>query len=213
MAGRPLPSIGFNFFGAGGRGADAATVAVPFMVDTDAPALPSSVTGGMTAMNTITVNVGTQLTPGGRELSADFLFAGGIVSAADVEDLADRWSAELAAIVDVVTSGEDPGRSPSDVPGSGVTQADLDVLAERHPGAPVWPLSALQKGLYLQSALSSGAGTDDVDVYVSQAVLRLGGDVDESRLRAAVESLVAHHRVLRSGFVQTDGGAVVAVVP
>nr|WP_237421984.1 non-ribosomal peptide synthetase [Gordonia sp. SID5947] len=156
LAGRPLPSIGFNFFGAGGRGADAEPVEVPFLVDVDAPALPSSVAGAMTAMNVVTVNVGTRVTARGRELSADFLFAGGILTADDVRDLADRWSAELAAIVEVVARGEDLGLSPSDIPGSGVTQADLDMLAERYPGAPVWPLTALQEGLYLQSALTSG---------------------------------------------------------
>ncbi|MDY6811466.1 MAG: condensation domain-containing protein, partial [Actinomycetota bacterium] len=208
LAGRALPSIGFNFFGAGGRGGAEQDLVVGFMVDPDAPALPATVSGAMAAMNVLTVNVGTRQRTHGRELSADLLYVDGILSADDVHGIAERWSAELAAIVDAVAHG-DIGPSPSDVAGTGVTQADLDRITDLHPGAAIWPLSPLQKGLYLQSALAA----DAVDVYVSQAVLRLGGEVDEGRLRSAVQGLVAHHRVLRSSYLRTDGGAVVAVIP
>ncbi|WP_289445399.1 hypothetical protein, partial [Klebsiella pneumoniae] len=67
----------------------------------------------------------------------------------DVAGIAQRWSAELAAIVDVVAHG-DVGPSPSDIAGTSVTQEDLDRITELHPGAAIWPLSPLQKGLYLQ---------------------------------------------------------------
>ncbi|NED59450.1 hypothetical protein G3I15_00775, partial [Streptomyces sp. SID10244] len=54
---------------------------------------------------------------------------------------------------------------------------------------------------------------DPVDVYVVQSILKLGGTIDISRLQSAAEALFAHHRALRSGFVRTGSGAVVAVIP
>ncbi|WP_237421985.1 non-ribosomal peptide synthetase [Gordonia sp. SID5947] len=221
LAGCPLPSIGFNFFGAGTRGTRE-EIELPFMVDSDAPSLPASVSGAMTAMNVLTVNVGTRqvsmphspgVVDGDRELVADFLFVQGILSADDAADLARRWSDELAAVVATLAEA-DPGLSPSDVPGTGVTQADLDALAQRYPGADVWPLAPLQRGLHFESEIAGhhGAGSS-VDVYVVQSILELGGEIDVARLRGAAEALFAHHRALRSGFVRTGSGAVVAVVP
>ncbi|NLE78878.1 MAG: amino acid adenylation domain-containing protein, partial [Rhodococcus sp.] len=102
------------------------------------------------------------------------------------------------------------GLSPSDVPGSGVTQHDLDGLAERFPGADVWPLTPLQRGLYFQSGL---ARDEAVDVYVTQAVVHLSGEVDAARLRRAADGLLVQHRALRSVFVRTVSGAVVTVIP
>lgn len=106
------------------------------------------------------------------------------------------------------------GLSPSDVPGTHVTQRDLDDLARTYPGSAVWPLTPLQQGLYFQAQLAAaGADAGAVDVYVTQVVLTLGGRVDGERLRGAAEQLFARHRVMRSAYLRTGGGAVVAVIP
>ncbi|NED68095.1 hypothetical protein G3I15_44895, partial [Streptomyces sp. SID10244] len=44
-------------------------------------------------------------------------------------------------------------------------------------------------------------------------MIELAGDVDVERMRSAATRLLDHHRVLRSGYVRTVEGAVVAVVP
>ncbi|WP_018177825.1 non-ribosomal peptide synthetase [Jongsikchunia kroppenstedtii] len=217
LADRPLPSIAFNYLGnrAGAASAeqatdDAAVVIPDFLPAPDAPFLPSSVSGAMPAMAALTINASVTAGPDGRSIAADFRYAEAIMSAADAADLADRWAAELTAIAEIVTAGADVGLSPSDVPGTGVTQADLDDLAVRYPGAAIWPLSPLQRGLYFQSTL---ADDQAVDVYVTQTVLRLGGAVDLDRLRTAADELLRRHRVLASGFVRPPSGAVVAVIP
>ncbi|GAB93098.1 non-ribosomal peptide synthetase, partial [Gordonia rhizosphera] len=212
LAGTALPSIGFNFLGGGARSA-ADDLDVPFLADAAAPVLPATVSGAMAAMNTLTVNVGARAVESGRELSADFMFVSSVLSADDVADIAGRWQRELTAVVEHLASAGDPGLSPSDVPGTGVTQADLDELAHRFPGADIWPLSPLQSGLHFESMLASTQHNAAVDVYVVQSILKLGGTIDLDRLRGAAQALFAEHRALRSGFVRTGSGAVVAVVP
>ncbi|EGD53199.1 non-ribosomal peptide synthetase, partial [Gordonia neofelifaecis] len=215
LANRPLPSIIFNFLGAGASGGGAASVDLPFM-SADGPAFPPSVGGAMSALAALTINSGTTVESGERRIWVDFRFPDAILEPADAENIVHRWENELAAAADLVDRGVDLGLSPSDVPGSGVTQQDLDRIADRHPGADVWPLTPLQRGLYFQSRLAAASAPDHaetVDVYVTQAVLHLGGEVDVERLRRAATELLASHRALRSSFVETASGAVVAVVP
>ncbi|EON33170.1 Non-ribosomal peptide synthetase modules-related protein [Gordonia terrae C-6] len=216
---RPLPTIAFNYLGTRGTTGRsespttpdvAAAPGTPFLPAPDAPFLPATVSDGVAAMSVLTVNASTGASPAGRVLSADLQFPAAILSPADVGDIAQRWTAELADIVRLVADGVDVGLSPADVPGAEVTQHDLDTVAERFPGAAVWALSPLQRGLYFQSQL---AGTDQLDVYVTQAVLHLDGDVDLERLRTAVVALLDHHRALKSGFVRVPSGHVVTVVP
>lgn len=229
---RPLPTIAFNYLGTRGTtgqsedpttpdGADplssvapssdaAAPAGAGFLPAPDAPFLPATVSDGVAAMSVLTVNASTGASSKGRVLSADLQFPAAILSPEDVRDIARRWTAELADVVRLVTDGVDVGRSPSDVPGAEVTQHDLDVVAQRFPGAQVWALSPLQRGLYFQSQL---AGTDELDVYVTQAVLHLEGEVDLERLRTAMVALLDHHRTLKSGFVRVPSGHVVTVVP
>ncbi|PKZ63888.1 non-ribosomal peptide synthetase, partial [Gordonia terrae] len=162
----------------------------------------------------MSINAGTAVGDAGREFVAEFTFPRGALSAADVDDLARRWDAELATIVEEVARIGDPGLSPSDVLGARVTQDDLDHLARRYPGADVWPLSPLQRGLQFQAELAAaGRAAGAVDVYTAQAVVTLKGQVDADRLADAVREVFARHRVLRSSFVRVPSGEVVAVVP
>ncbi|WP_424323586.1 amino acid adenylation domain-containing protein [Gordonia sp. (in: high G+C Gram-positive bacteria)] len=219
LARRPLPSIAFNYLGGSGSVVEAATDGgsepeIGFLPAAGAPFLPAMISGGLAAMAPLVINASTVAGTDGPVLSADFLFAPAVLSATDVRAIADNWSRELIGIVDAAR--HDVGLSPADVPGSSITQADLDAIAAKHPGADVWPLTPLQSGLYFQSQLAVGdtaTGADAVDVYVTQAILHLGGDIDVARLRAATNDLLSHHRALRSSFVHTPGGAVVAVVP
>ncbi|MGB3698418.1 MAG: amino acid adenylation domain-containing protein, partial [Gordonia sp. (in: high G+C Gram-positive bacteria)] len=209
LSSRPLPSIVFNYLGAGGGGA-AGGETLPF-TGVGGPSYPSSPAGGMAAQAALTINAGVEHTADGRELVASMIAPSAVLSAADLADLGRRWSAELAAIVAAVDADTPIGLSPADVPGVDLTQADLDALAARFPGADVWPLSPLQSGLFFQAELAAElAGA--VDVYVAQAILTLDAGFDADRLRTAGQRVLDEHRVLRSGFVTTGSGATVAVV-
>ncbi|EGD53374.1 non-ribosomal peptide synthetase, partial [Gordonia neofelifaecis] len=210
LSARPLPVISFNYLG-NVAGDDAEADLLP---DASAPRLPATATGAMVAPAILNITVGTALGADGREFAVDIGFPAGLLDADDVADLAERWTGELAAIADLVRREGGQGLSPSDVPGAPATQADLDMIGKRFPGAAVWPLSTLQRGLHFQAELAeAGRAEGAVDVYIAQAVVTLGGEVDENRLQDAARGLLARHRVLRSGYLRAPSGTALAVVP
>ncbi|MFZ2510976.1 MAG: amino acid adenylation domain-containing protein, partial [Gordonia sp. (in: high G+C Gram-positive bacteria)] len=205
---RPLPSIAFNYLGGRGTAPDHGADLVSLAPAPESTPLPAFTDGEMRQLGVLALNV--SVTPGadGPEIVSDWRYPNAM-AADSIAEIVRRWHEELAAVVDEVTAA-DPGLSPADLPGTGLTQNDLDVLAQRYPDAELWPLAPLQRGLYFQAKFAGGSG---VDVYVTQAVLHLGADTDLARLHEAVARLAGHHRTLRSAFVQAPSGAVVTVVP
>ncbi|MDH3011626.1 amino acid adenylation domain-containing protein [Gordonia alkanivorans] len=212
IADRPLPTIMYNFFG-GGTAPSADTAPDDFLPVSDRPNMPSTITGAMRSPSVFGINISTA----GRDekrLEAKVTYATDVLDETAASDIARRWHEELRAIAELVDGGADIGLSRADVPGVEVTQDDLDLIAEQYPGADVWPMTPLQQGLFFQADLASTvADHDAIDVYVTQTVLSLTGDVDPERLRVALGELLARQRVLRSGFVRLPSGAAVTVVP
>nr|WP_161928687.1 non-ribosomal peptide synthetase [Gordonia crocea] len=209
LAERPLPAITFNYLGARTAAAADADTVVAMMPDPHAPALPGSIAGELDMMSPLTINAVAGAGADGPMLTADIRYPVSMLGVEEVRDLVARWTAELRQLVEAVAAA-DPGLSPSDVPGALVTQADLDAIAAGHPGADVWGLSPLQRGLYFHSVVAASTGAPDV--YVVSALLRLAGELDLDRLHAAAAGLLDAHPVLRSAFVTTGSGAQVGVV-
>ncbi|MFT4088754.1 MAG: amino acid adenylation domain-containing protein, partial [Gordonia sp. (in: high G+C Gram-positive bacteria)] len=207
VARRPLPPILFNYLGAGGSDG----VEAPFGAAPDAPdlTLPTPAGGGMSVAAVLNVDAMTVVEGDERFLRVRVRYPNTLLGREDAEDLAERWSAELAAIVEAAEDG-DLGLSPSDVPGSGATQDDLDKVRIEHPGAEVWPLMPLQRGLFFQSQI---VGPDGLDVYLAQVTVGFDRALDESQLSAALSALTAHHPTLRSSFIVASSGAPLVVVP
>ncbi|WP_167330277.1 non-ribosomal peptide synthetase, partial [Gordonia namibiensis] len=212
IAHRPLPTIMYNYFG-GGTAPSTETAPDDFLPVSDRPNMPSSITGAMRSPSVFGINISTA----GREerrLEAKVTYATDALDEAAASDIARRWHDELRAVVELVDGGAEIGLSRADVPGVEVTQDDLDLIAQQYPGADVWPMTPLQQGLFFQADLANTvADHDAIDVYVTQTVLSLTGDVDPGRLRSALSELLARQRVLRSGFVRLPSGAAVTVVP
>ena len=82
-----------------------------------------------------------------------------------------------------------------------------DVVASTAGGIEdVYPLTALQQGMLLESRLAPGSG-----VYWVQVGLLLEGDLDLRALAGAWEAVVARHGVLRSGVVWDQVAVPVSV--
>ncbi|MEU4447115.1 condensation domain-containing protein [Actinosynnema sp. NPDC023926] len=81
----------------------------------------------------------------------------------------------------------------------GLAAAPREAVPRRPEGAVV-PLSGNQRGLWLTGRLGLDAGA-----YVMFTVLRIAGEVDEDRLRAAVRTVMDRHEALRTRVVDTDG--------
>ncbi|MFC1439472.1 amino acid adenylation domain-containing protein [Streptacidiphilus sp. N1-10] len=73
----------------------------------------------------------------------------------------------------------------------------------------VWPVTPLQEGLLFHALYDS----DGTDPYAMQMPLRLEGELDPGRLRAAFEALLDRHPALRAGFTLRTGGDPVQIIP
>jgi amino acid adenylation domain-containing protein/non-ribosomal peptide synthase protein (TIGR01720 family) len=161
----------------------------------------------MPAMATLEIN---SLVTDNGELTARFAFPAGLLSRADVQQLADLWSAALAGLAAHVAEPGTGGLTPSDAPLVCVSQRDLDAWHRRYGGlADVWPPTAMQQGILFHSMLDTTA----YDAYQMQFVLHLSGEIDPARMRAAGQALLDRHPNLRGGFAPNSAGDLVQVVP
>ncbi|WP_211961632.1 non-ribosomal peptide synthetase, partial [Cupriavidus plantarum] len=94
--------------------------------------------------------------------------------------------------------------TPSDVPLSGLTQAQLDRLpdadrADRADIDDIYPLAPMQQGMLFHALYAP-----ETAVYVNQMSVDLHG-IDAARLARAWEETIDRHDILRTAFVHIDG--------
>jgi len=186
------PQIGFNYLGrfAGASGADWAR----------APEAVRLGEGGDAAMplaHCIEVNALTIEDAEGAKLTANWSWAPGLVTEAEVRDLARRWFDALEALVRHADAPGAGGRSPSDLPLAGLSQGEIEWLERQYPQIEdVLPLSPLQEGLLFHALYDAQAP----DLYTVQLELGLEGALDSEALEAAAEALLGRHASLRAAF-------------
>src|SRR5262249_7354350 len=116
---------------------------------------------------------------------------------AEVRDLAEGWFAALTALARHAAQPGAGGRSPSDLPLVALTQDEIEGLERRYPRiADVLPLAPLQEGLLFHALYDAQAPQVDTAPWT----LTLAGRLDEGRLEAAAQALVARHASLRAAF-------------
>ncbi|MEV7940334.1 amino acid adenylation domain-containing protein, partial [Kitasatospora sp. NPDC088264] len=175
----------------------------------DAAALTAEPDARMPAMSTVDVNAYVTDTTDGPRLTARFGFPTGVLSEADVQELADLWRTALSGLARHAAEPGAGGLTPSDVPLVAVAQHDLEVWEQRYPGlADVWPLTPMQSGLLFHSMLADAS----FDAYHTQLVYHVSGVVDPQRLRAAGQALLDRHPNLRTAFVHNSAGDQVQLV-
>ncbi|WP_308017268.1 condensation domain-containing protein, partial [Streptomyces griseus] len=149
--------------------------------------------------------------PPGPALHAGFSFPGRLLETTGVERLAALWTAALRDLARLTAEPAAGGHTPGDFPLVEVDQPEIDALEARGPLADLLPLSPLQAGLYFLSGF--GAEGDGPDVYTTQTVLDIEGDLDAERLRRAGRALLDRHPNLRAGFLGRRGADPLQVVP
>uniref|UniRef100_UPI0012ED9638 non-ribosomal peptide synthetase n=1 Tax=Aldersonia kunmingensis TaxID=408066 RepID=UPI0012ED9638 len=159
----------------------------------------------MAAMAAVDINA---IVVGGA-LSARFAFPTGVLTTAEVDELAALWVSALDAVVRYVGTAGAGGRTPSDLPLVSVGQSDIERWESRFPHlVDVWPLAPLQSGLMFHAIMA----TADVDVYIVQVSMDLEGGVDPAGLRIAARAVLNRYPNLRTAFVTDDAGGGVQVV-
>ncbi|WP_183121207.1 amino acid adenylation domain-containing protein [Nocardia seriolae] len=144
-------------------------------------------------------------------LRATFRFPRTLLDAADIEELARLWTDAVTALADLAETPGAGGHSPSDFDLITLTRPEIAALERAYPAlSEIWPVTPLQAGLLFHARLAEGS--DGIDLYAAQVVLRLSGAADPERLRDAAAALVRCNPVLRTAFTTTTAGTSVAVV-
>ncbi len=134
------------------------------------------------------------------ELSIDWSFSSQMFGEDQVRRLADDYVAELTALVDFCCDSPRHGATPSDFPLAGLDQARLDALpVALEEVEDIYPLSPMQQGMLFHS-LYEQASSD----YINQMRVDVSG-LDIPRFRAAWQSALDRHAILRSGFAWQGG--------
>ncbi|MGW4808119.1 amino acid adenylation domain-containing protein, partial [Kitasatospora sp. NPDC004272] len=206
LAAAPAPAIGFNYLGR--FRVDGTTG--PWTLDGGSAVVGTGVHPDMPLRHPLAVTPVTEDHADGPRLVADWLWADGLLTGAEVRDLAESWFAVLRALTDHAAAPGAGGRTPSDLPLVAVGQAEIEEI-ERGAGGPltdVLPLTALQRGLLFQAALDP----DRSDPYTLQITADLVGAVDRTALEDSLAALLERHPHLGAAFHHRPAGDPVAVL-
>ncbi|MFE7802167.1 amino acid adenylation domain-containing protein, partial [Nocardia sp. NPDC057440] len=198
----PAPQVSFNYLGRfdttaatlrgiewmpAGDGTDGGSVQNP-----DAPV------AAVLGINAVTID-----TSDGPTLTAAWEYPTGLLTSAEVTDLAGLWRDAVTALAAHASRPGVGGLTPSGVDLVDLDQNAIDRLETgRSTLDDIWPLTPLQAGLLFHAQLADGA----LDAYIVQLCVDLGGRVDADRLRRAAQTLIGRHPNLRTAFVRDGAG-------
>ncbi|ORI21252.1 non-ribosomal peptide synthetase [Rhodococcus sp. 1168] len=204
LAGQRRPQIGFNYLGrftvsddvqdwsvASGSGV------IGGGIDDDAP-LP----------HLLEVTLVTEDKLDGPHLSASFSWALRLLTAGEVDAVADTFVAALDAQVEHSRVPGTGGRTPSDFPLVALTQREVDLVTDEVDvvDGGILPLSGLQQGLLFHAAFDSVS-----TLYSVQLVVELGGSLDPELLRLSAAALAQRFPNLTARFWYEDVSTPVQV--
>ena len=185
----PKPRLTFNYLGQFDGSFDAGD---------DALFVPTSESGGEEV--NMQGPLGSPLALDGKvfggELDLSWTFSREMFNPTTIQRLADDYLQELTALIAHCCDSANRGVTPSDFPLAKLSQAQLDLLVPQPQAIDdIYPLSPMQQGMLFHTLLEHGGGD-----YINQMRLDVDG-VDPQRFRAAWQSVVDAHDILRTGFV------------
>ncbi|WP_051811623.1 non-ribosomal peptide synthetase [Streptomyces alboflavus] len=163
----------------------------------------------MPAMASLEINAVVSDTADGPQLTAVFGAPEGVLSAGEVQELADLWLNALTGLARHAAEQGAGGLTPSDISLVSVEQSEIEAWERQYPGlTDIWPLTSLQAGLLFQSMLAGAA----YDPYHVQVQYHVSGVVDPARMRAAGQALLDRYANLRTAFASRASGDRVQLV-
>ncbi|MGA4844526.1 amino acid adenylation domain-containing protein [Streptomyces sp. G45] len=211
LAAEREPQIGFNYLGrASGTDTPEHLRGQGWTPDTTHQDLIAAPDADMPVMSALEINAVATDTGSGDELTAYFGFPTGLLTAAEVTELAELWVQALTALARHAATPGAGGLTPTDAPLVSVRQEEIDAWESRYGRlAEVWPVTPAQSGILFHSLLAGSS----FDAYHVQLVFHLSGDPDPERMRRAGQKLLERHTSLRAAFVNRADGDLVQVVP
>ncbi len=203
----PTPQISFNYLGRF-AGSDPEHGEVPWLPISEVT-LDEAHSGELAAASVLDINAVTTDTAHGPILRATWSFPRGILSEAEVTELAELWARALGALSEYVEEHSERELTPTDLDLVTADQQSIEQLERRFPDlTDIWSLSPLQSGMLFHAQFDE----TEIDPYMVQLTLELGGRVEAPRLRRAAQALVDRHPSLRAGFVSAPGGRALQVI-
>jgi non-ribosomal peptide synthase protein (TIGR01720 family) len=183
------PEIGFNYLGRFGI-----EEAQEWGIAPESGSLGGGADEEMGLWHSVEVNALTVDRATGPELVAEWTWATRLLTEEDVRELAEGWFEGLKALVEHSRRPGAGGMTPSDAPLAPLSQSEIERLERDYPGLEeIWPLTPLQEGLVFHALYDSRG----MDVYTTQMVFGLEGEVDEQSLEHAARALLVRHANLR----------------
>ncbi|HVW28435.1 MAG TPA: amino acid adenylation domain-containing protein, partial [Polyangiaceae bacterium] len=140
-------------------------------------------------------------------LSVSFRHRRSVLEDDAVAALAERFRAKVGELA-AHCAAREPTPTASDFPLAALSQRDLKKLHVSPADLDdVYPATALQQGLLFHGLLAAGRGT-----YVNQRRVTFAASIQSDALRAAFQSAIERHDVLRTHFESTDDGRMLQVV-
>ncbi|MEZ7003785.1 amino acid adenylation domain-containing protein [Streptomyces sp. AD55] len=210
LAAAPVPPVGFNYLGRFRTGDTEGSWAL----EGGGTVIGTGVHPDMPLRHPLAVTAATEDQGGAPRLAADWLWADGLFTEAEVREVAEGWFAALRALVRHCARPDAGGLTPSDVPLVTLDQDAIDAVertaAEQGNGpvTDVLPLVALQRGLMLQSRFDDRGP----DLYTLQVEADLTGPVDADLLEDCLAAVLRRHPVLTAGFGLPERGEPIAVL-
>ncbi|MET8123977.1 condensation domain-containing protein, partial [Micromonospora sp. NPDC005291] len=126
-----------------------------------------------------------------------------------IERVARDMTEALRRLVEDARRDDVDNYSPSDLPASALSQAEIDALREHpswhgsglvRPLEDCYPQTPLQQGLWFQSQYAQGQG-----LYHVQVVLRVDQQLDSALFRRSWAEVMRRHSILRTSFWSVPG--------
>ncbi len=141
------------------------------------------------------------------ELELGVTYPSGIYDGDTAVALAQDMTAALREIISHCAGHG--GRTPSDFPLVGLTQAAVDRIAGDGPDvADIWPLTPLQAGMLFHTLVDG----DAAGAYVDQTTVRLNGVTDPAALGRAWQAVADRTPALRGRIAWDDDGGPLHVI-
>ncbi|MFI6997607.1 amino acid adenylation domain-containing protein [Nocardia sp. NPDC050175] len=142
-------------------------------------------------------------------LVARFDYASAAFAGDAVKTFAEHWIYALGGLAEHGLRADGVTFTPSDFTLVRLKQPDIDRLTTTYPNlTDVWPVTPLQSGMLFHALLAESS----VDVYTTQFVLDLGGDVHPGRMHAAAQAVLDRHDNLRVAFAEDAAGNPLQIV-
>ncbi|WP_405167324.1 amino acid adenylation domain-containing protein [Nocardia sp. NBC_01499] len=142
-------------------------------------------------------------------LVARFDYASAAFAGDAVKTFAEHWIYALGGLAEHGLRTDGVTFTPSDFTLVRLKQPDIDRLAAAYPNlTDVWPVTPLQSGMLFHALLAESS----VDVYTTQFVLDLGGEVHAGRMHAAAQAVLDRHDNLRVAFAEDAAGNPLQIV-